>query len=103
VFSRGFGGIGQWYQFVDAGCRPAVDEFGEDVGGSGQRIDAVELAGLQQRRDLRPAGGAAIVTGEECILTRTSETANRALDRIAIDLDAAVVEEADEAAPVVEV
>ena len=42
------------------------------------------------------------MAGEECVFSIKSDTANRTLYCIGVDLDAAVVEEADEAVPVVE-
>ena len=50
MISRGLG-VGPGHKVVDAGCRPAVDELGEDVGGPGQRIDGVQFAGLQLDAD----------------------------------------------------
>jgi len=42
------------------------------------------------------------MTGEECILTIEHEGANAPLDDVGVELDAAVVEEADEPVPVVQ-
>jgi hypothetical protein len=46
----------------------AVDDPGDDVGEVGLRIDATELAGLDQRGDDRPVLATAVGAGEECIL-----------------------------------
>src|SRR5262245_17034054 len=50
----------------------------------------------------RPVLGAEVVAGEEGILAVERQAADRALDRVGIDLDVAVVEEAGEAIPVIE-
>jgi hypothetical protein len=42
------------------------------------------------------------VAGEQGILSRQGQTSDRTLDRVGIDLDAAVIQEAAEAIPVVE-
>ena len=95
-------GVGPWHQLVDAGCWPAVDELGQRVGHPGERIDRIEFAGFHERRDRRPVLGAEVVPGEECILSAECNTADRSLDRIGVDLYAAVIEEAAETIEVVE-
>ena len=92
--------VGPWQQIVDLAVEMAVDDLGEHVGEIGVRIDAVELAGLDQRGDDRPVFPAAVGAGEERILAIEGDRADRALDRVGVDLDAAVVEEAGESLPV---
>ena len=46
----------------------AVDDGGERSGQISQRIDGIELAGLDQRRDDRPVLGSGIMARKECIL-----------------------------------
>jgi hypothetical protein len=46
----------------------AVDDLGERVGEIDVRIDAVELAGFDQRGDDSPVFSAAVGAGEERIL-----------------------------------
>ena len=77
----------------------AVDDAGDDVGEVGLRIDAVELAGLDQRGDDGPVLAAAVGAGEEGILAVQRERPDGAFDDVVVDLDAAVVEEAGEALP----
>ena len=96
------GGVGPGHQLVDAGRRPAVDELGENVGGPGERIDGVEFAGLEKRGNHGPSRRASIVAGEQRVFSCQGQTADRTLDRVGIDLDAAVFEEAAQAVPVVE-
>jgi hypothetical protein len=77
----------------------AVDDLGERVGEIDVRIDAVELAGFDQRGDDRPVFSAAVGTGEERILAIKGDGSDRALDRVGVDLDSAVGEEPGKALP----
>ncbi len=74
----------------------AGDDAGDDVGELDVRVDAVELAGLDERGDPRPMFDAAIGAGEEGILPIERNGADRAFDDVGVDFDAAVVEEAAE-------
>ena len=78
----------------------AVDDACEHVGEIGLRIDAVQLAGLDQRGDHGPVLAAAIGAREESVLAIEGDRADRTLDGVGVDLDPAVVEEAREAVPV---
>jgi len=53
-----------------------LDDPGEDVGEVRERIDVVELAGLDERSDDGPMLGAAIRTCEQCILPVERNRAN---------------------------
>ena len=77
----------------------AVDDPGDDVGEIGLRVDAVELAGLDQRSDDGPVLGAAVGAGEQSVLAIERDRPDGALDDVVVDLDAAVVEEARQALP----
>ena len=79
-----------------AGLGPAVDEAGQGVGEPGVRVDAVELTGLDQRGDDRPVGAALVAARKERVLAIERDGPDRALDGVAVDLDAAVVEEEHE-------
>ena len=46
----------------------AFDDAGDGVGEIGVRLDAAELAGLDQGRDGRPVLGAAVGAGEQSVL-----------------------------------
>jgi hypothetical protein len=61
-----------WHEFVDARCGPEIDELVEDVGVVGLRLDVVELARLDQRRDAGPVFGPLVMTSEERALCSTS-------------------------------
>ena len=63
------------------------------------RLDAGELAGLDQRGDDRPVIGTTIGAGEQRVLSRQSQGADGALDGVVVDLDPAVVEEEGQALP----
>src|SRR5712691_12207749 len=64
-----------WEQFIEAVDRVAGDELLQNVAEVGKGLDLVELGGLDQRGDDRPAPGAAIGTGEESILAAESDGA----------------------------
>ena len=65
----------------------AGDDAVDDVGEVGLRIDAVELAGLDQRRDRCPVLAAAVGTGEERILAGERQRADGPFDDVGVDLD----------------
>ena len=64
-------------------------------------VHGVQLAGLDERGDDRPVGAAFVAAGEERILAIERDGPDRSFDRVAIDFDVAVVEEAAEALPAV--
>jgi hypothetical protein len=64
------------------------------------RLDPVEFAGLDQGRDDGPVLRASVMTCEECIFAVEGDGADRALDRIIVDFDAAIFEEEDQPSPV---
>ena len=57
--------IGPRQQVVDLALRVASDNAGDDVGEVSLWIDAVELAGLDERSDDGPVLAAAVGAGEE--------------------------------------
>src|SRR5271166_5091990 len=77
----------------------AIDDLGDDVGQIGLRIDGVELAGFDQRGDDSPVLTAAVGAGEESIFSIQCDRTDRPFHDVAVDLDAAVIEEADQAIP----
>jgi hypothetical protein len=66
------------------------------------RIDAVQLASFDERSDACPVLRALIVASEQCIFAIENKRTNTSFDNVGIELDAAVVEEAGEAFPVVQ-
>jgi len=96
----GVGGIPRpWRELADAALEVAVDEAGEHLGEVGGRIDAVQLAALDQRGEHGPVLGTFVGAGEQGVLAVQRDRPDRPLDRVGVELDAAVVEKADEALP----
>lgn len=79
--------------------RVAGDDAGDDVGEVGVLVDAVELAGFDQRGDRGPVLSPAVGAGEECVLAIEGDGADGPLDDVGVDLDATLVEEARQASP----
>src|SRR5260370_21924734 len=77
----------------------AVDNLDEDVGEVGVRVEAAELAGLDQRSDDRPVLAAVLGASEQRIFAIEGDRADCSFDRVGVDLDAAVVEEAGQTLP----
>lgn len=63
-----------------------------DEGGCqlGVRIDNIHFAGLDQRGDHGPVFGPCLVPGEEGVLTIEGDGADRVLDGVAVQLNAAI-------------
>src|SRR6478609_3520283 len=76
-----------------------VGDPGEDVGQVRERVDIVQLTGLDQRGDSGPVFGAAIRTGEQRIFPVERDGADGAFDGVVVELDAAIVDEARQAFP----
>ena len=56
---------GPWHEIINARGRPQIDQFGQNVLDIGLRINTItiELAGLDQRGDGSPVGGALVAAG----------------------------------------
>jgi len=63
-------GPGPRQKLVEPIVRPEIDEADKDMGEVGLRLDAVELAGLDQRSEDSPVFGPIVVTSEESIFSR---------------------------------
>ena len=59
----------------------------------GEGLDAVDLAGFDQRGDATPGDAALVVAGEECVLAIEGDGADQVFDPVGVDLDAAVLQE----------
>ena len=94
--------MGPGHEVVDAALGMPGDDALENVGEPGVRLDAVELRRADQGGDDRPVLGAAVRPGEEGVLAGQGDGSDGALDGVGIELDAAVVEEPDEAVPELE-
>lgn len=77
----------------------ALDDAGDDVREVGLGIDAVELAGLDERGDDGPVLGTAIGAGEQGVLPGQGQRADGSLDDVVVELDAPVIEEEAEPRP----
>src|SRR3954453_5819041 len=97
-----FGGPAPRQQFAETTVGPVIDELGQHVGQVSMRIDAMRFAGLNQGGEHRPVFCPFIRTGEECVFSVESDRAHAALDGIGVDLDAAVLEEAQQPVPLIE-
>ena len=58
----------------------------------GKGLNAVDLAGLDQRGDAAPSNAAFVVTCEERILAIEGDGADQIFDPVGVDLDAAVLQ-----------
>jgi len=97
--SGGCGGPGPRGQFCEPAVGPVVNKLCQHVGEIGLRIDAVQLAGLDQRRQHCPVFRPVVAAGEESIFSIESDRAHAAFNGIGVDLDAAVVEKAHQPVP----
>src|SRR5215472_502671 len=86
-------------QLIESIGGVSVDHSLEHVAQIGIGLDAVQLAGLDQRAEGRPARAATIAAGEEMVLAPKRDGADCALHRVGIELDASVVQEACQGAP----
>src|ERR1700704_2263709 len=75
------------------------DDLCQHIAQISLRIDAVHFASFDERGNDRPVLAAAVGTGEEMVFAPECNGADGALDHIGVDLDAAVVEESNKAAP----
>jgi len=100
--SSALGGPGPGHEFVQTGGRPEIDQLGEDVGQIGLRLDAAELAGLNQRSDAGPILCALIMPRKQRVFAIEDKRTDASLDDICVELNAAVVEEPREPVPVVQ-
>ena len=89
-------------QIVDRITVLAKDDAGEDVGQIGLRIDLEKFTLLDEASDRRPIFRDEIVTCEERIFSLESHRPHRAHDAVVVELEPAIVEEAVQAAPMVE-
>jgi transposase-like protein len=85
-----FGGPGPRHEFVQTRGRPEIDQLGENVGQVGLRLDAAELAGLDQRSDAGPILRALIMPREQRVFAIEDKRADASLDDVGVEFDAAV-------------
>ena len=87
------------HQLVESVDRMACDHAFEDVAQPGRGFDPVELGGFDQRAEHRPAMTATIAPREQMVLAAERDRPDGALDRIGVELDSTIVEEAREGLP----
>jgi hypothetical protein len=88
----GHGGPG--HEFADAVCAITIGETGEGFGQPCVRVDGVEFAAFDQRGDHRPVVAALIRAGKQCVFAVEGKRPYRALDRIVVEIDPAIVKKA---------
>jgi hypothetical protein len=71
----------------------ALDDAGDDVGQVSLRLDADELAGLDQGGDHRPVLAYAVRTSKQGILAIEGQRPDRALDGVGVNLYTPIIEE----------
>jgi hypothetical protein len=86
-------------EFIEPVDRVSLDRAAEHIAQPGLWFDAVELAGFDERTDDRPAVAATIAAGEQVVLAAKGDGTDRAFDRIGVELNAAVVQEAGQPGP----
>src|SRR5580692_9550173 len=77
----------------------AVGDPAEDVGQVGERIDVVQLAGLDRGRDDGPMLGAAIGACEQSIFAGKLDRTDRTFDGVVVEFYTAIVDEPRQAFP----
>ncbi|MHC2440300.1 hypothetical protein ACVMB0_007675 [Bradyrhizobium sp. USDA 4451] len=77
----------------------AVDDPDEGIGQIGKRIDVIQLTGFDQGGDDGPVLGAAVGACKQRILPVERNRADRALDGVVVELDAAIIDEARQPLP----
>src|SRR5262245_44118113 len=77
----------------------AIGHALEDILKIGEWLDAVELRGREERGDDRPAGRSAVGAGEQMVLAAEGDGPDGAFDRVVVEFDAAVIEEAAKRPP----
>ncbi|MHC2762952.1 hypothetical protein ACVIU7_008052 [Bradyrhizobium liaoningense] len=72
----------------------AIDNGLECFGDVGGRVDVVELAGGDERRKQGPIFSSNLMPGEESIFSGQADWPDGVLDRVRVELEAPVFEEA---------
>src|ERR1700760_2674846 len=80
-------------QLVELCHGPLLGDLGEDIGQIALWLDAVQLAGFDERSDETPSSCSLVMACEQSILAVQSDGANGSLDGVAIDFDGAVIDE----------
>jgi pimeloyl-ACP methyl ester carboxylesterase len=103
--TRGSGGSDDWrgpvprQQFIEAAHGMSAGHALQHILEVGEWLDVVELRVADEGADRCPACGAAIRAREQVILAAQRDGPDGALDRVVVEFDAAVIEEAAKAVP----
>jgi|TARA_R110000824_G_scaffold391723_1_gene589680 hypothetical protein len=76
-----------------------IGEAGEGCGQPGVRVDADEFAVLDERGDHGPVIATLVGSGEQGIFAIEGERADGAFDGVIVEIEAAIIKEADEPVP----
>lgn len=82
------------HEVVDSALGMASDDRLECLGDVGDGVHVVELAGGNDRRTQSPIVGPDLITGEERIFSGQADRPDRIFDRIRVELEPPVIEEA---------
>ena len=88
-------------EFVDTLCRMILDAS-KDISEPGERVDVVELGGLDQAVDGGSPATTFVGSGEGPVAPAGGHRPHRSLGGVVAHAEAAIVEEAHESAPEVE-
>jgi hypothetical protein len=86
--------VGPRQQLIDIAVGMTIDDAREDVGQIRERVDVVQLAGLDQGRDGGRMLGASIGIREQRVLPAERDRADGALDGVVVEFDTPVFDEA---------
>ena len=87
------------HEVFDAGFGVSVEDGAEGVGEIVDGVHAGHFAGGDERGEHGPVLGADLVAGEEGVLAGQRDRTDLVFDRVGVELEGAVVEEADQAGP----
>jgi transposase-like protein len=93
---------GPRHELIDTRGRPEIDQLGQHVGEIGLRVDTIQFAALDERRNTGPVLCPMIMAGEKRILAIQNERTNGSLDDVGVEFDAAVIEKPREPVPMVQ-
>ena len=99
MFSGHLCGIIPRHELTEAIVAMPGGEPGKRVGEPGLRIDTVQLGGLDEAGDDGPVLTAVIRAGEQRILAVQGNRPDRSFDRVAVEFDAAIVQEPGQSFP----
>lgn len=88
------------HEVFDAALRVAVEDGAEGGGEIVDRVYAGHLAGGDQRGEHGPVLGADLVACEERVFPRQGDRPDLIFDRVCVQLEGAIVQEADQSGPV---